>query len=135
MNEGGGVDQFKNHREIEVTGVDIAGGAAGEEGEGRAETFAAALASVGDVGLDGGIERAGLLGDAFLDAVELGVDEFEGLFDVPGRIAFGCAKIPGEFHKGRVSAGFPESQWWQPLGEKPKKRSRMRLRFFSFLRP
>ena len=62
MDQGGGVDELQDDGEVEVAGVDLAGGAAGQEGEGGAEPLAAALAGVGDVGLDGGIERRGPAG-------------------------------------------------------------------------
>ncbi len=88
-------------------GVDLAGGAAGQERQGRAEPFAAALAGVGDVGLDGRIEGARLLGDALLNAVELGVDQFEGFFDVPRRVPFLCRRDSGQISRGKgISAVF-----------------------------
>ena len=62
MDEGGGVDEFEDDGEVQVAGVDIAGGAARQEGEGGAEPLAAALAGVGDVGLDRGIEGRGPAG-------------------------------------------------------------------------
>jgi hypothetical protein len=118
MDECSGMDELEDDGEVKVTGVDIASGTAGEEGEGRAKTLSAALAGVGDVGLHGRVEGASLLGDPLLDAVELGVDEFEGLLDVPGRTGFVVAEIPDEFHREKVSVGFPESQWLQALRQK-----------------
>jgi hypothetical protein len=60
--------------------------------------------------LHSGVERPRLLRDALLDAVELGVNQFERLFDVPGDAAWAVAEIPDEFHREKVSARFQESQ-------------------------
>ena len=117
MDEGGGMDELEDDGEIQVAGVDIPGGAACEEGKGGAEALAAALDRVGDVGLHSDVKCACLLRDPLLDAVELGVDEFQRLFDVPGGIGF-VPEIPDEFHNERVSAGFLESQWLQEERQK-----------------
>ncbi len=78
VDEGGGVDQLHHHREVEMARADIAGGAAGEQRQRRAEALATALDGVGHVTLHRRVERSRLPPDPLLDRVKLGVDQFEG---------------------------------------------------------
>ncbi len=79
MDKRGDVDEFQDHREIDMGGRDFSGGSGGEEGQGGAKAFASGAANVGDVALDGGIEGLGLGANAFLHGVEVGVDQIESL--------------------------------------------------------
>ena len=79
VDERGDVDEFQDHREIDMGGCDFSRGSGGEEGQGRSEAFAASAANVGNVALDGGIECLGLRSNPFLHGVEVGVDQIERL--------------------------------------------------------
>src|SRR5581483_1776415 len=77
VHQSGGVNELEDDGEIEVAGADVAGGAAGEEGEGGAEALAVALDRVGDVAFHGGVEGAGLLADALFHGVKLRIDQLQ----------------------------------------------------------
>ena len=75
VDESGGVDEFDDHREVEVGRGDGAGGATAEEGEGWAEAFSAAFDGISDVAFDGRVEGFCLVADALFDIGEGGFDE------------------------------------------------------------
>ena len=61
------MNEFNDHGEIDVSGIDLASGAAGKQSQERPKTFATAANRVDDVTFDCGIECRGLLRDARLD--------------------------------------------------------------------
>ncbi len=61
--------------------VDLAGGAPGQQGERRTQPLAAGVDRIGDIALDGGIERARLLPNTLLHAVEVRIDQLERLLE------------------------------------------------------
>ncbi len=79
VNERGDVDEFQNDGEIHMGGGDFSRGSRGEKGESGAEPLASSTTDVGDVALDGRIERLRLSTDSFFDGVKVGVDQLEGL--------------------------------------------------------
>jgi hypothetical protein len=71
VHERGNVNQLHDYGEVEVVGVDFAGGATGEKGQKRAKTFAPAADCIHNVALEGGIECRGLLCNPRLDFLQM----------------------------------------------------------------
>jgi hypothetical protein len=65
------VDEFHDHGEIEMSGIDFPGGAAGKQSQQRPKTFTTAADCIDDVTFDCGIECRGLLRNARLDLLEV----------------------------------------------------------------
>ena len=63
VHERGDVDQLDDDGKIDMSGVEFAGGAAGQEREQRSQTFSASADGVGNVTLNRRIERGGLACD------------------------------------------------------------------------
>ena len=65
------MDEFNDHGEIDMSGIDLSGGAAGKQSQQRSKTFTAAADRVDDVTFDCGIECRGLLRNARLDLLKV----------------------------------------------------------------
>jgi hypothetical protein len=65
------VNQFDNYGKIDMSGVDLAGRAAGQERNQRSQTFPTSPESVSDVTFDRWIKGGRLFDDSFVDLVEL----------------------------------------------------------------
>ena len=68
------VNQFNNHGQIDVSGVDLAGRAAGQKRNQRPQTFSVSADGVADVTLDRWIKSGRLFNDSFVDLIELWLD-------------------------------------------------------------
>ena len=77
VDERGDVDELENHSQIDMARGDFSRCASRKEGEGRAKAFSPSPANIRHIALDGRIKQLGLSADAFLDGVEVGVDELK----------------------------------------------------------
>ena len=69
------VNQFNNYGKIDMSGVDLAGRAAGQERNQRSQTFPMSPESVTDVTLDRRIKSGRLFDDSFYDLIEFWLDQ------------------------------------------------------------
>ena len=69
------VDEFHNHRKIDMSWVDLSGCATCQKRQQRPQTFSAASDCVHDVALDGRIESRRLLRNACLDLFEMRLNQ------------------------------------------------------------
>lgn len=67
VDEGSHVDELEDDADFEVIGVELAGGASDEDGEGGADAFAVGVTDVGNVRFDLWIEGVNLFTDQRLD--------------------------------------------------------------------
>src|SRR4051812_34428006 len=75
VHQRGRMDEFENHRQIEMAGIDIARGAAREESQRWAQALPVTLDGIGNVALDRGVEGSGLLPNSLLNRVKLRIDQ------------------------------------------------------------
>src|SRR5947207_15773507 len=69
------MDEFHNHRKIDMSWVDLSGCATCQKRQQRPQTFSAASDCVHDVALDGRIESRRLLRNAWLDLFEMRLNQ------------------------------------------------------------
>src|ERR1041385_1015359 len=112
MHECGDVNEFHDHGEVNVSGIDPARGAASEQSQERAETFATAAHRINYIPLDCGIECRSLLCDASLDLFEMWMNQarhFSERKRLRGAGVRNCAadcaglRAGGEFHEARIT--------------------------------
>jgi hypothetical protein len=71
MHQRGEMNEFNDHSEIDMPGMNLSGSAAGKQRQQRAKAFPTAADRVDDVTFNGGIECRSLLRDTHLDLLKL----------------------------------------------------------------
>ena len=113
MHQRGDVDKLHDHGEIDVSGLDLSGGAAREQSQEWPKTFATAANRIDYVAFDCRIECRGLLRDAPLDLFKVRLNQFCNVSQTKrGRAArlrnSAATRAPvragEEFHEARIVA-------------------------------
>jgi hypothetical protein len=76
MHQRGEMNEFNDHSEIDMSGMDLSGSAAGKQSQQRSKAFPAAADRVDDVTFNCGIECRGLLRDARFDLLKVRLNQF-----------------------------------------------------------